>query len=225
VTRLGSRASPLFLSRSSWQLIVLIVLAFVPPGLVWVVGEVKGMSPGFLTRDPAALTGSPWYLGALSTFGLFLWASAATSAILGFFSARGRAQFEARLFLWAGAISVVLGLDDAFQIHEEIAPEDLGIPQRVVYVFYIVMIVIFVWHVHRSISHMGRKIPIAAGLFFAISFVVDAIESIENSLLEHSTVFYVEDGAKFIGIALWAAFLLRAAVRESSPGVPSIDSG
>jgi hypothetical protein len=89
-----------------------------------IISSVTGVSLSDITRDVVAVTDTHLYVGALSTTGLMLWAAASgiclvsAAALIGLPQCRGAVQF----LLYAGILSALLGLDDAFLLHERVFP-------------------------------------------------------------------------------------------------------
>jgi hypothetical protein len=190
-------------------LVVLVLLA-------WAWSAHEDLEAGYLTRDVVSVLGGRWYAGALSTLGLFLWSAAATAAFLAGTLARSRGDEAARLLLWGGGLSVLLGLDDAFLFHEHVAPVSLGIPQRFVYLVYLVLVIAWLVSTRDALRRTEWQLLAAAGLLFAVSFAVDAAESVYESMLERRATFFAEDGTKLLGIAAWTAFFVRTAYASLS---------
>jgi hypothetical protein len=88
-----------------------------------------------LTRDPAATFDAPPYVGMLSNATMLVWTAAATICL--FAAGATRSDQGVRRFLFfAGLFAAMLLLDDLYMIHEVLAPEYLGIPEKVMYVIY-----------------------------------------------------------------------------------------
>ena len=112
----------------------ILALSAILLGMVLFLHFWKGIPIGKLTRDPLDLARLPFYTGFLSQIGIFLWSA---SAAVCFFSATVLSRHEdhqkLKQFLVVSALlTLLLGLDDAFQLHEVVLPY-FGIPQMVVY--------------------------------------------------------------------------------------------
>lgn len=159
-----------------------------------------------LTGDLAVRANLPAYTGFLSQFGLFLWSATTTIAI---FSARliARKHGSAHTirFLFMGAmITLVLGLDDAFMLHEEVFPT-LGIPEKATYVFYGLIMLSWLIVFYELILKTDYVLLAIALFFFGLSTQLDGME------LRAFLGYFVEDGAKVIGILAWLAYFYRVA--------------
>jgi hypothetical protein len=174
---------------------------------------VRGVSAEVLFRDPTAVLNAPLYVGALSTFGLFLWAAAAA---LCFFTAVLLWQSPAPLgertfFLGAGVLTTALLLDDAFLFHESIAPDDLGWPGSVVVGGYAVAAVGLFWTHRRVVGDSAYSILGVSLGFLGASVGLDqlidlGVLSVPWAATVPGAEFYLEDGTKLFGIAGWAAY-------------------
>ena len=158
-----------------------------------------------LTRDTAAIGQLPFYAGFLSQIGILLWAA---SAMLCFFSAtvlpNCRASYrKLKRFLFVSAfLTLILGLDDAFLLHETVFPQ-LGIPSKVTYVSYGVFLLAYFLGFYTLILKTDHiLIAIALG-FFGISIAIDMLN------LSGQRAFLFEDGAKLVGIVSWLVYFFQ----------------
>lgn len=167
-------------------------------GVVLYVHDTTGVPMGTLTRDP--LSGKPAYLGLLSQAGILVWALGAAVALLG-----------ARLLPWragggymlaAAALTTLLCIDDAFLLHDEVLPL-LGISEKVIYAIYLVAALSFLVVFARRILKTAYPLFVLAFAFLGVSVVADTVG------LPWLDPYLLEDGAKFIGIALWSGYLFH----------------
>lgn len=163
----------------------------------------------------------PAYVGFMSQIGIFFWSAAATVCLFAFKLLSGKEdRKELRYFLLiSGLISLFLGLDDVFQLHEEVLPNLVGIPQVVVLTSYGIIVLLYVSEFYQLILKTAYVLLIMSVFFFGISLVIDIF---------HFPVIYpylLEDGAKLIGLISWFVYFFRTseyAVRWSN-GITSID--
>ena len=169
-----------------------------------------------LTRDITAIGGIPAYGGFLSQIGLFCWAA---SAMLCFFSAtiidNDKSCQHIRQFLYASAfLTLVLGIDDAFLLHETVLPS-LGIPERVTYISYGGLLLVYLFRFRRLILKTDYILLTMALAFFGLSYVLDLVLEIlylfvPIPLLTSGRLSYLlEDGAKFVGIISWLVYCFQ----------------
>lgn len=173
-----------------------LALAAAMIGLVLYIHASADVSMGTLTRDP--LSGKPAYLGLLSQVGILAWAAGAAVSLAAASALRGTPR--GRFLLGAGALSVVLCIDDAFLLHDEVLPL-IGVPEGFIYVAYIGLIVVFLVTFRRHILQTQYAVLMLALAFLALSMVCDAWG------LPWLDPYLLEDGAKFVGITLWTAYL------------------
>lgn len=204
-------------SRAPWARIVAFV--FLPLVLVLTSAGLfaagRGIPVSTLFRDTTAVLNAPLYVGALSVLGLFLWAATAavcffTAALLWRHPVRSA---ERTFFLGAGLLTSVLLFDDAFLFHESIAPNDLGIPADVVFGAYGVAVIGLFW-IHRHAVWDSAYSILGVGLaFLAAGVGVDWMNDYEFILPALTAEapglkYYLEDGAKLLGIAGWGAYFV-----------------
>jgi hypothetical protein len=175
---------------------------------------------GELFNDPADVVGFHPFIGMISMLGLFSWAAAAGVSFLTYAVIRqdGSVQLQ-RFFLCAGIFTLFLMMDDAFMLHELVLPKGLGIRERYIKMAYLAAAGTFGIVFVRQLLGQSPMI-LAAGLFFAGSFVFDS-PAVLNALglFETSFVLYViEDGFKFTGILLWLTWLFRAGLQTIRSG-------
>ena len=164
-----------------------------------------------LTRDPNAVSGAPPYLGFVSQLGILLWAGAVAVCIFSVWLLPPRRQGAGagtRGFLFAsGLLTLMLAFDDVFQLHEQVIPRFV-MSEKAVFACYGV----------TTVAYFVRFLPVllttdclllgAALACFGASMGVDLFG------LPFRTSFdpiLLEDGAKFVGIALWLAYFSRTA--------------
>ena len=189
----------------------------VPFGMPWV-AEAVSAPVSLLTR----VGDLPPWTGLLSTLGLCAWAAAAAVALFAGAWVRergGSTPIPAGWFFGAGALSVVLLLDDAFLAHEILLPDFVGIPEMVTYALY--GLAALAWFAGGFRFLRGTPWPLlaVAGLGFAASAVIDVVSG-DN---DPAFTVLLEDGAKWIGIAAWAAYLTATAWSALAPVPASAD--
>jgi len=179
-----------------------------------------------LVGDITSVAGVPFWVGALSQVGMVFWAAGLTVCCLTllFLSRYSALTPATRRFLQlAAAFNLALMLDDMFLFHEEIAPDYLGIDEKIVMVSYLLLGLSFVvFNFKEILAGEYAILGLALGLF-AVSIFFDAIPDpwyksvIVLDKLEHM----IEDGAKFAGIVTWLAFFTRYAFGKLSALIDS----
>jgi hypothetical protein len=164
---------------------------------------------GYFTRDPAASTQQPPYVGMVSFFGLFAWAAGATALVCAGYVASLRGALERRNALYVGAATVIyLLFDDSFEFHEYVYPRYLHLPDSVTEFAYVLVVVVAVVKGRRFLASTNLRLLTAAGIFLAVSIGFDV-------LIESERVLALEDGSKLIGIFILAAYCVDTALAES----------
>jgi hypothetical protein len=191
--------------------LVLLLLGFLGGLGTLVVWRVTGVSLADLTRDPTAVMNAPFYIGLLSTAGLFLWAAAAGVSFLGtaLLSSLKQGIQEKRFLFASGLVSLFLGLDDAFLFHEELLCVYLSLPQSLVYGFYILCIGGYFLIFLNIILRTDFLILALAVFFLGSSVGLDAIS--DHYEYTDNVATFLEDLLKFVGIVFWLAYQARTA--------------
>lgn len=168
-------------------------------------------------RDATAIAGINPLNGLASKLGAMLWS--ATAAIALFTAMLCRRGSEARgLFVYFGALTILLLFDDVFRVHDTFVPAmaPAGL-EKAVYVFYAVALLYGLVRYRHVIQARGNLLLLVACACFAVSVASDTFITVGSGW-----VYWLEDGAKLFGIANWCAcFTLLAAdtlrSRQSTP--------
>lgn len=191
------------------------LLGVVAPVLLLAAATVQPFAPlDRLLRDPIAVIAESGqcchvYDGAISSLGVLIWCGTAAICLftaLVFFIREG---FSARtgFMAIAGVFTTVLTLDDLFMLHDHVLPE-YGVPQLLTYTSYAVLALAYLALMRREIVRHDVVLFVAAGGLLAVSILIDQVfhnDSVVRLLLE--------DGAKFLGICVWATFHIDAGLR------------
>ena len=173
-------------------------------------------------RDPIALAHGKPYFGFLSSIGILFWCGAV--AICFFVWAITQTAIstiaEENFLLFSACLTLLLLLDDLFMLHEYIFPKILGVRQRYVLLTYIMLTLAYVVWFRKVILRQHTSILVAAFVFFIISLVADRF-------MPHSDTwqYFVEDGAKFMGIVCWFNYFFHVCKEEISVALGSKMSG
>ncbi len=194
--------------RSSRSMIalILIVSAFLI-GIIVLLSLLEGIPISKLTQDPTAIVGAPIYTGFLSQIGIFFWSG---SAAICMFSAKviprdsGNVMVK-RFFFVSGLLTLLLGFDDVFLLHEAFFPY-IGFPEKALIVSYAGLILLYL-ALFFSIILKTEYVLLGMSLFFfGISIALDLINP------RGIDPFLFEDGAKLVGIVSWLTYFYRSAV-------------
>lgn len=132
----GERRAPLLSWATVRALLPALAVSALIMGAVVVGRYVEGIGVRELTSDPAAVAEVPFYTGAVTTLRGLLLAGAAAVCLTTAWVIRRWPGDIAALFGALGSFTVVLIVDDQFQVHEEILGTRLGIPQPVTFAVY-----------------------------------------------------------------------------------------
>lgn len=156
---------------------------------------------GDLSRDASVVLDGPPYAGALSQVGLFLWAAIVAVGLFVAWVRCVRVGLDevVRFLLAAVGVALVLGIDDAFLIHEHVG-------QKLTFSVYLVMVAVWLVVFRRVVLRTPFLVlAVALGFFFG-STVFDVLRDHVSGPL-HS--YFLEDVLKLLGIATWAAYTAR----------------
>lgn len=181
-----------------------------PLGFVWFGGliilaaaRVQTAAPlDQLFLDPVFITGAPWYTGALSNLGIFVWTLGVAFAAAGAWLARRTGRIAASRFLAFGTLAtLVLVFDDIFAIHSSVLNDFTWLPRSGA--LFLVVSPTLIWVIgYRSDIWRTRYLILLAALgCLASSVLLDRVGLVrgENALL-------AEDGFKFLGILAWTQY-------------------
>lgn len=194
-------------SRSSLSMVFLIMLlsAFFV-SIVVVIHLFKGIPVGNLTRDFATVAGFPPYICFFSQLGILFWSASASACLLGAtIVAKRPDSFKSRNFLFvSGFLTIVLGFDDLFLVHEYVFPKYFGISEKVVFSFYLVFLLFYLVKYFLLIVKTDYILLMMALAFFSLSMIMDllAVPGLLDSYL-------LEDGSKMVGIISWLFYFFR----------------
>lgn len=182
----------------------LLILALL--GLIWVISSHFDIEFEMFTRDLSSIAGGHPLYGVFSTLGIILWASAASVCWFTYFIYRKNVDKTQKRFLLLTAILTLwLLLDDAFEIHEFMAPYHLHIQQEYIYGIYIILIIGYMIYFFRSILKTEYFLFFLACLFIGLSVGLDFL--VDYFGKEVPTA--VEDGLKFFGVGVWFLYCVR----------------
>lgn len=155
-------------------------------------------------------TGESPFIGIVSNLGVLLWC--ATAAICFFcFSLlrRTSANRGASFFLFTGALTLALLLDDFFLLHEHVFPDLLGISGLVLFAGYGLAIALVVLRFRKFIQETSFIFLLLAAGCFGVSLGID--------FLTYGSLPLLEDGAKLLGIVSWLGYFVIAGVASIRP--------
>jgi len=171
-------------------------------------------------RDPAAMSGLPWFAGAFSGAGVIGWIATAAVCLYAAIAAPRRPEYERwRAFaLGAGLLSAILGMDDLFLFHEAGAKQIFGVHEIVILVGYFVATAWFLVDFRREILETEWLGLLAALGMFTLSVTLDKGQGRWGDGIPERLWSVGEDGAKLLGILAWAVYFVRTCRARLAPG-------
>jgi hypothetical protein len=197
--------------------------------MLLLLGWAAGFSPTALVRDPATTGLSGWGVGAIAKFGVMLMGAVAIAAgVTGVLAAKRRA-----LFLCVSLFAALFAIDDALAVHEQLGWFEPG-----AYVLYGSLALIIGHRIRREARELTFSWPyLAFFVCFIGSAAIDLLWQRTPIAMLHprgeAIGYLIEDGLKFVGIAIFAQLWLGealgqirqlAASRESSTAHASAKS-
>jgi hypothetical protein len=159
---------------SLWPAILVVVLfALALLGFILLVARRNDMPLVSLTQDPAITTGVRWQTGFLYKIGILVWGAIVGSCLLGAMIWRrsgGAGRLAAFLFTSA-AVTLILALDDAFQLRFEIF-DHLRVPEVGVFALYAVVVCAIAVIFARTLARTEYVVLIAAVVLFVAWLVL-----------------------------------------------------
>ena len=165
-----------------------------------------------LTRDVTVIAKIHPLSGALSSLGILLWCATASICLFSAVALRSVVSSDIYRFLLASALlSMYLLFDDLFMFHETLAPNVLGVDQRVVILILGLAISSYLI-VFRSVILRTNYVFLLTALgLLTLSVAIDVIPWQWMSGLGH-WVYLFEDGPKWLGIACWCGYISHASL-------------
>ena len=174
--------------------------------VVLVLKVVGGIPFSQLTRDPISLAGLNPISGIVSNVGVLMWCVATT---VNFFSAallsKRDEQKTVNFLIVSGVLSFILMIDDFFVLHESLR-DYFGIPENIIYVFYVMYLIFYFIKFNALILNKGIAMLLLAFGFLGGSATLDMFQKLIR--YEIPAYFFVEDGLKLIGIASWMGYFV-----------------
>lgn len=114
-------------------------------------------------------------------------------------------RYSYKFFVWSGCLTLCLGLDDVFLLHEEFFPFYLGISEKLIYALYAGFVTVYLWQFKRLIRRTDYTFLAIAFICFALSIGLDILE------LPYMNPYFFEDGFKFLGLMAWLVYFWQTA--------------
>ncbi len=189
--------------------IVLYVVTVLFLGLIQIISSNTGIPMYMFTRDPIAALDGPLYVGFISNVGVLLWIAAGAICLFSFWVLKVNFNDKFYFLLFSGLFTIVLCLDDLYQLHEMVLPDYIGIPQKVVFLAYGAITLLYLLKFKSVINKTDYFVFLVALFMFSLSVIVDQIP---KSILANPHL--IEDGAKLLGIVSWFIYLTQTCRRR-----------
>jgi len=196
------------------------IFLYLPILAILVFIKVQNQVPiSYLTLDPLAVSneGLHFYAGALSNIGVLFWCAATTICWFTFavlFELRGNPKLQV-FFLASGAVTAVLLLDDLFILHSLGFPYYLGIPQKIVFLLYLCILIMYSMSFYRLILSTENIAFTFSLIFFALSLMFDRqVIPVPEHWLNNGNNLLLEDGFKILGIVSWFYYFFQLGITE-----------
>jgi hypothetical protein len=180
-----------------------------------IAGLLAGVPIQYLTRDPAAIMGAPFYVGLFSNIGVLLWCASAAICFFSFLALKENINDRefSSFCLFSGFVTTLLLLDDFFLLHDSFFPKYLNIPEKLVYAGYSVIILPYLLK-FRIIILKTEFLPLLfAFSFFGLSGAIDLLHH-QFSSLQIGLQSLLEDGTKLLGVVSWCTYFARVCIRQ-----------
>ena len=188
----------------------LAAFALIPALVVYVLAlalsGAAGIGTVLVIRDLAQTCDTALGIGLISNLGYLLWAAAAAIALFaGFARIHGVRGRERQLLLSGGAFSALLCLDDMFLLH------DRYIGSSFLYALYAVFALSILLRFREDVLRLAGPTFLLAVALLGVSIVLDVFQGVLP--IGYDSLQLVEEGSKFLGIAIWLAFWCLASAR------------
>lgn len=193
----------------------LFLIVYIPPiVLLLLLGVIAGVTDIHVSdffEDPAQIVGYDYYLGLINSLGVVLWSSAMAVCFLTFITLRRMGNYEdiSKFILFSGIFTLILLIDDLYLIHEWIGHYG---SELTVSLILVILYILLLFRFRKVILKTDYIFLIIAIVCFAISFFVDALQSIEFSLFPEGIRGLIEEGTEFIGTVSWLTYFTRVCI-------------
>lgn len=195
--------------RSLKAVAVLYLLVTILLCSIVLVNLYTGIPLEIFTKDLATVADVNPFVGVVSSVGVLFWCIGASICLFTFSNIvrQGNKINDYTFFLlFFGLTTFILLFDDLFLFHEFVAPIILNISQKLIYLFYGILVLFGIVRFRKIIFQTEWIILCLAFVFFALSITIDLFDSL---LVLPSSVFF-EDSFKLFGIVSWVCYLVLA---------------
>lgn len=182
----------------SWLAILIALLTAV------FASTVKNIPLDTFTKDPLSISNAPFYFGFFSNLGIMFWtASIMTCWFVAYRVFYSGTKNDFRFMLWSGIVTLIMTVDDLFQLHETVMPAYFSISSNMVYITYINIYLIYFIRFRKKILKSEFITLIIAFLFLGLSTIIDLLP------LPIPKDTFLEDALKLFGTVSWFVYYFR----------------
>lgn len=164
----------------------------------------KDIALDMFTKDPNAQFNAPFYIGFFSNIGIMIWSASFTICFYGAWSIPLRKNVKGQQFLIvSGLITLLMTLDDLFQLHELVFPQYLSISENMVYLTYLNIYMIYFIRFRKQLLNSDFIVLFLAFFLLGLSTIIDILPL----PMEKDT--FLEDAIKLLGAITWLIYFVR----------------
>jgi len=162
---------------------------------------------GIFTRDPAFTLRANPFTGFISHIGILIWSGTVSICFFTSIIIKKMGDTKISQFLFfSGLFILLLLLDDLFMFHEEYFYMFFHVPEKGVYLGYLILSIIYTLKFRSLLAKTEYAILLIACGFFALSMGLDWF------LETFNTIF--EDGFKLFGITTLCIYFTRTCLTQ-----------
>ncbi len=194
-----------------WKTIAIgILISFGGAGFTVLVAKLTGNAIWVLAKDPASVEEFPSYVGMLSNWDVVLWIITATICLFSAIILKQQKASNAvfRFLAVSGTLSLLLGIDDLYMLHERVFPKIFHVSETFFYLLYFFAFAVYLAYFAAQILEYDYLLLMASFLFFATS------RQLFISIPYFNQFNTTGDMLKYFGIVFWLAFFYRTALHE-----------
>ena len=163
-----------------------------------------------LAKDPAEVINFPPYIGMLSNWSVILWITTAVICLFGavVLKKQNAPKDTLRFIIGSGLLSLILGIDDLYRLHDKIFPRMFHAPESFFYLLYFFTFLIYLMFFTTQILKYDYLLFGVAFFLLVISRRIAVIIPFFNQFMTTG------DMLKYFGIVFWLAFFYRTVLHE-----------
>ena len=165
----------------------------------------KGIPLDYLTKDPTAIMKAPFYLGFFSNFGIIVWSCAFSVCFITASRCMNLTYLRQDFYfmILSGFVTLLLTLDDLYQLHEYVFPQYFLIPENAVLLTY--FNIILLWGI-RFRKRMLQSDFLVLGLAFFFLGMSTIIKLVPLPIPQDT---FMKDAFKLFGSVTWFIYFFR----------------